>query len=135
MPDEVIESPTCVACRTAAADVACAINDLLSLNKERQAGEQHNLVLVLQREFNCDLTEAIAQTHAWIDARLNAYLAARVRLLEAHAQVSGIESYVQGIENLMRGSVDWSMETSRYRPASDGREPSHDKTIAVLNAR
>lgn len=120
LPDAFIESESRVSWCMAAADVACGINDILSLSKELSAGEQHNLVLILQREHDCPLAEALAHARVWIDARLEEYFTARLNLLDQHAHVPGITTYVQGVENLMRGSVDWSMDTGRYRPPAAG---------------
>jgi hypothetical protein len=121
-PDDVLDSEQHTACCTAAADVACAINDLLSLGKELAAGEKHNLVLVLQREHGCSIAEAAEQTRAWIDARLNDYFAARTAFTSRHADVAVVDRYVQGLENLMRGSLDWSLESGRYRQFPPGIE-------------
>lgn len=115
LPDDILSSEQHTACCTAAADVSCAINDLLSLGKELAAGETHNLVLVLQREHGCSIAEAAMQTRAWIDTRLNDYFAARAAFTSRYADVAGVDQYAQGLENLMRGSLDWSLESGRYR--------------------
>ncbi|MFF5106696.1 hypothetical protein [Streptomyces sp. NPDC000134] len=92
--------------RASSADVACAVNDLLSLEKEAAAGELHNQVLIRQRLHRCDRPTARRLTLRWARARLGDYTRDRERFRDT--------SYTDGLESLMRGSLDWSRETARY---------------------
>ncbi|MFC7308934.1 hypothetical protein ACFQVC_32590 [Streptomyces monticola] len=119
LPDTVRGGEAYRSVRAAAGDVACTVNDLLSLDKERAAGEAHNLVFALLHHEQCDLPAAVGLAHGWLDARLDDYLAARTRLLAAgpgpaRPEVSTLALQVSGFEALMRGSLDWSLATGRY---------------------
>jgi len=105
----------------AAADITLATNELLSLPKEFKAGELHNLVLIIADKQNCALTEAIAETKRWLDGRLRDYRDASESFVRsvgsAPPQGLGQEAarrYVNGLEYLMSGILDWQLETSRY---------------------
>jgi 5-epi-alpha-selinene synthase len=107
------------------AEVASTINDILSLRKEINRGELHNIVLILQKSAQCSLEEAISLACARVKLRLEGYHSVRASFLArfdgpefSPAEREGIEHYVTGLENLMRGSLDWSTKTSRYA-ASD----------------
>ncbi|HEY5836671.1 terpene synthase family protein [Streptomyces sp.] len=147
LPHDVPASPSYVAVRRAAGDVACAINDLLSLRKELAAGESHNLVLVLARNRGYDTAEAVREAERWIATRLSDYRQARQVFLDdcAHAGPAAAEpaaAFVQGLESLMRGSLDWSLESARYthvpgntaapaRPGGTDRSCSHPTGVHI----
>ncbi|MDJ1135152.1 terpene synthase family protein [Streptomyces iconiensis] len=110
--------------RRVSGEIACAINDLLSLDREFAGGEHHNLVMLVRHAEQCDVREAVTRVHDWLTARLSEYFAVRTRFLsqrtgpEAHASAElSLPRYVSGLESLMRGSLDWSLETGRYRPS------------------
>jgi Terpene synthase family 2, C-terminal metal binding len=101
----------------AAVDVACVINDLLSLRKEIWAGEMHNLVLILSRARQCSLADAVGHATEWMEFRLQEYLRARDELLTAvnRDDRTILERHIAGLTSLVRGSYDWSTQTDRYR--------------------
>ncbi|MFF6824794.1 hypothetical protein [Streptomyces longwoodensis] len=110
LPDPTYRTGLHTRLREASADVACAVNDLLSLEKEVAAGEVHNQVLIRERQHSCDRRSARDATLRWMRTRLEDYVRDRDRFPDA--------SYLNGLESLMRGSLDWSMETGRYSPRS-----------------
>lgn len=118
LPGEIVQSTEHAACSRAAADVVCGINDLLSLDKELAAGERHNMVLVLRHEYGCGLEEAKLRTRDWIHARLADYQMAHQKFLGRYGADQSLVRYAHGFGNLMRGSLDWSLESGRYRQTS-----------------
>jgi len=117
----VVAQPVYGDLRWAAGDVACAINDLLSLEKELRAGEFHNLVLVIQQARGCDREKARQHVRDLITERLEDYRQLRARFLTVlesrrfdDAERRAAHDYVRGLEHLMRGSLDWSRESGRY---------------------
>jgi Terpene synthase family 2, C-terminal metal binding len=117
LPADVRDSTQYAHMRWAAGDVACAVNDLFSLRKEIKAGEIHNLVLVLQRSEQCTLSDAVDRTIEWMTTRLGDYFQAREEFLaqDSPTKQDFLMRHVVGIESLMRGSLDWSVETGRYQ--------------------
>jgi hypothetical protein len=113
------------------AEVASTINDILSLSKEINRGEFHNIVLILQKSVQCSLQEAISLACERVSIRLEEYQQARAGFLARFneeqlllAEREAIARYVAGLENLMRGSLDWSTETGRYLASDSGGDIS-----------
>lgn len=99
--------------------VAFAVNDILSLPKERMAGEYHNLVLLTQREHHLSLREALAWVEEWIGRRLHEYHDHRRALLRTSfpsVRRQDVHVCVCAVDALVRGTVDWSIESGRYEP-------------------
>ncbi|MFF1697883.1 hypothetical protein ACFVXC_30400 [Streptomyces sp. NPDC058257] len=121
-PDSLRSSTTHRALVATAGDVACTINDLLSLRKEAAAGERHNLVLAIGHRDKCDLPAAVGITHRWLRTRVDDYLRARADLLSqfgGFTDPGALARYASGIEALMTGSLSWSHETGRYGHADN----------------
>ena len=108
-------------CR-AAGDVACAINDMLSLEKEVAAGEVHNIVLIFQRIYKITQDHALERAEQWMADRLTDYRTARADFIELCGGSTTVEHnlsnqasrYASALENLMQGTLDWSVGTGRY---------------------
>jgi hypothetical protein len=107
--------------RRITADVVIFVNDIVSLDKELAVGDVNNSVMVLRHDLGCGLEEAVSRIAATSDSRV-----ARFRHLAAGLPMaldaSGVPPvvreqvtrYVSGMRNLMRGTLEWSMETTRY---------------------
>jgi hypothetical protein len=107
--------------RRITADVVIFVNDIVSLDKELAVGDVNNSVIVLRHDLGCGLEEAVRRIAATSDSRV-----ARFRHLAAGLptalEASGVPSlvreqvmrYVSGMRNLMRGTLEWSLETTRY---------------------
>ncbi|WP_256107424.1 terpene synthase family protein [Streptomyces sp. ODS05-4] len=111
-------SPDYVALLRAGGDVTFGVNDILSLPKERQMGEYHNLVLLTRREHGLSLPAALARVEEWIGRRMQEYLDRRRVLLGTmlpFTRRQDVEGCVAAVDALVRGTVDWSVETGRYK--------------------
>jgi 5-epi-alpha-selinene synthase len=101
-------------------NVACWHNDLFSLDKELARGDVHNLVLVIAREHGVSLGDARAQAVSLCNREVAAFAATAGRVpsfgVEVDAQVAG---HTRALGALMRGNLDWSLGTDRYRPARE----------------
>ncbi|MGW0998423.1 terpene synthase family protein [Streptomyces sp. NPDC002520] len=125
LPAFLLQSPEYEEMRWAAGDVACAVNDILSLRKELAEGECHNLVLILQNRSGSERAETNREIERWIAARLTDYHNARDGFLarcdrgplQAEQRPVAL-AYIRGLEHLMRGSLDWSLESGRYQEPS-----------------
>jgi 5-epi-alpha-selinene synthase len=102
--------------RQATLNVACWHNDLFSLEKELARSDVHNLVVVLARETSADLAEARAVAVARCNAEVQLFeeVAGRLRPFGAAAQPLVVQ-YRDSLGALMRGNLDWSLSTRRYR--------------------
>ncbi|WP_051717860.1 isoafricanol synthase [Streptomyces megasporus] len=114
-------------------DVAIFVNDIVSLDKELAVGDVNNTVILLHRTTGRTLEECVREICAAANERV-------VRFREHAASLPGllaasgvpeelracVEDYVDGMRNVMRGNLDWSLESRRYdatgvAAVSDGR--------------
>lgn len=100
----------------AACDVVCWTNDLYSLDKENSLGEFHNLVTVVHHAGGLDRDAAAGEVVDRIIARLHVYFTLEpVALATAGAHTAEVSAYLAGMRSWMRGNLDWSASTRRYR--------------------
>jgi Terpene synthase family 2, C-terminal metal binding len=94
-------------------------NDLVSLDKERQQGDVHNLVLILAHEQRLPLQAAVDRVVALHDAEVRAFIALTKRLPTfAPAVDADLDRYVIGMRFWMRANLDWSIAAARYHPGT-----------------
>ena len=102
-----------------ACNVACWHNDLFSLEKERGYGDVHNLVLVLAQERRLDLAEARRAAVEHCNREVSVFAPVEERLPSFGAEIDPLlADYRRGLGALMRGNLDWSLATERYRGAT-----------------
>ncbi|WP_369172886.1 terpene cyclase [Streptomyces sp. R28] len=100
----------------AACNVVCWTNDIYSLEKERSLGEVHNLVYVVLHHRGLDGRRAMSHVCEVTSAETRRFLALEERLLRRHPEHSGVlVPYVRGMRTWIRGNLDWSSRTKRYR--------------------
>ncbi len=117
-------------CRLAqmAASVACWHNDLFSLDKEIAYGEVHNLAIVLAHERRLDLEAASRMAVDHCNEEVASFIRSAESLPFFGEELSPtLAVYVKSLQSLMRGNLDWSLETQRYR----GAFAPQNKTAAV----
>ncbi|MFE1173041.1 terpene cyclase [Streptomyces sp. NPDC058773] len=106
----------------AACNVVCWTNDVYSLEKERALGEVHNLVHIVEHHRGLDTHRALEVVCAATSTETRLFLAKERDLLAAfpgHHAV--LLPSLAGMRTWMRGNLDWSRSTKRYR-AVDGEE-------------
>jgi 5-epi-alpha-selinene synthase len=100
-------------------------NDIISLSKELQENDVHNLVLVIQNEFQCSLQVAMDRAVEMHNLEMKKFLELEslVRAKYCSDDQTGIEisKYLNGLRTCIRGNVDWSCESGRY--FSSGAKP------------
>ncbi|MBD0737951.1 terpene synthase family protein [Streptomyces sp. CBMA29] len=123
-PESVRGSREFTAALDAACNVVCWTNDVYSLAKERALGEVHNLVHVVEHHRGLSEAEALAHVRTAIDRETGLFLACERETLAAHPRwAEPLGSYLQGMRTWMRGNLDWSRHTKRYRTsAATGEE-------------
>ncbi|WP_189173663.1 terpene synthase family protein [Streptomyces lasiicapitis] len=122
VPDAVYESEPFARALGAACDVVCWTNDLYSLDKETALGEHHNLVTVVQHAHRLTADRAIDEVSARIAGEIEAFLRYEdetLRAWPAHAAL--LAAHFAGMRSWMRGNLDWSARTRRYRDAAHDR--------------
>ncbi len=113
LPEEHLERIR--ALRERANDGVAWFNDIVSLQKELRAGDVHNLVVVLQQEYQLSVQEAVAQAVRLLNARMREYVELERRLPSLGVESDALlQRYLTGLRCWVRGNVDWSYESGRY---------------------
>jgi 5-epi-alpha-selinene synthase len=115
LPPEVIEHPIVKRLELAANNVSAWSNDILSLEREVGEGKTHNLVVVLQHEYQIPVQEAVERAAEIHDAEVRTFIELSVQLPSFGAQIDAeLQRYISGLRFFMRGCLDWYLETGRY---------------------
>lgn len=116
LPQEVRDHPAVRHLTDASHNVTCWANDVLSLEKELLHDEVNNLVVVLRDAEGSTLQEAVDRAVAMHDAEVRTFVELSGRLPRFGPAVdANLERYVSSLRARMRGVLDWSRETERYR--------------------
>ncbi|WP_233507628.1 terpene synthase family protein [Spongiactinospora gelatinilytica] len=124
VPMAIRHSPEYTALRHEAGHVVVCTNDVIGLRRELLQGEFHNLVIVLWKANGGSLQDAVDQVEQTVRDRIGRFLAAkdalerRLDALRASEQVRvATRRCVTGLEDWMRGYLDWARETRRFTDA------------------
>ncbi|MBB5135309.1 hypothetical protein HNP84_005045 [Thermocatellispora tengchongensis] len=138
VPPAIRLSPEYTTLLHEAGHIVVCTNDLIGLRRELAQGEFHNLVIVLAHAGGGTLQEAVAEVERTIYRRLDAYLAAKAGL-GARLDRLGVPEPVRaatlrcvtGLEDWMRGYLDWALETRRFTdPLPRGAAGSFHRELA-----
>lgn len=125
LPAAVHDHPVVQALRLRANNVIGVCNDILSVEKELSHGDVHNLVLAIRHDQRCTLQEAIHRAAAWHDAEVGAYLALEPCMPSFGSAVDAdLARYAGGLRAWMRGNLDWSLASARYRSSASQEDDS-----------
>ncbi|MBY8883031.1 terpene synthase family protein [Actinacidiphila acidipaludis] len=123
LPPAVYYSRTYQRLLTAAGDVVCWTNDILTVEKESAAGDLLNLVTVLRESRRCARSTAFVQARELVDGRLGDFHRAARDLPDLCAaleldgtQRQALAACVELLRAWMRGHADWGLSTGRYAP-------------------
>ncbi|MFC7385362.1 terpene synthase family protein [Sphaerisporangium rhizosphaerae] len=124
VPAAVYDHPAYQDALRAACDVVCWTNDVFSLEKELSVGEYHNLVPIVERARGLTRAPAVQHVVSAIAREVDRFLLGEREALAAlpgHAAEAARN--FAGMRSWMRGNLDWSARTKRYRDA--GEETAH----------
>ena len=97
-------------------NAVCWANDVISLEKELARGDVHNLVLVLAHDEGLDLREAVDRVAHTHDAEVEEFVRLSSRLPSFGVAVDEhLGRYVAALQARIKGNLDWSLESARYR--------------------
>ena len=123
LPDEVREHPLLKQMADRACNVVGWANDFFTYEKEIQAGEVHNLVMVLMRHRGLPLQYAAGKAVEMHNEEVKSFI------LDAEAMPSFgpemdelVGKYTGMLVSWMRGHMDWADETGRYMPNPQARQ-------------
>ncbi|MGH8490454.1 MAG: terpene synthase family protein [Gammaproteobacteria bacterium] len=91
-------------------------NDLFSLTKERAHHDMHNLALILHHQEDIPLQAAVDRVARLIEREVKRFIALEARLPSFGPTIDGVaQRFIAGLRDWMRGNLDWSYESGRYR--------------------
>ncbi|PTI46692.1 hypothetical protein BU060_10545 [Staphylococcus succinus] len=100
---------------TSANKIANWTNDILSLKKEIDNGEIHNLVISVQKENDCTIEEALLNVKELTIEEIKKYSLLKNKLYENNKPFnSNIIKYISRVENAVRANYEWSLTTKRF---------------------
>jgi Terpene synthase family 2, C-terminal metal binding len=137
VPAQMYDNEAFAKALEAACDVVCWTNDLYSLDKETSLGEYHNLVTIIQHNRGLEQAEAIGVTADLITERLGEYLDYEPLVRrECVGWTAEVEAYLAGMRSWMRGNLDWSANTRRYRDTlrNNGNQVDYLESMLINRA-
>jgi hypothetical protein len=111
IPEETFNSPLMQKILLLAANAVNWENDFLSAQKEYLNDDVHNLIFVLQKEYNCSIEEAFARGRTLFDENQKQLLEC---IKEASALGEDVQRYVAGIMDWLSGHHYWAKASPRY---------------------
>lgn len=103
------------------------VNELLGLDRDQRCGLT-NTVLILRDEYRLSLEQATRRAAHHSDQELRALLEIERRLPHLvgeawPAEAAGVSAYGEILKSCMRGLVDWTATSARYRGDDDAMLP------------
>lgn len=116
LSSEVMEQPIVKRLNLVANHVVGWMNDIFSAEKEIREGQTHNLVVVLQHEYQISLQEALERATSLFNAEVQIFIELSTQLPSFGAKMDAyLQCYLSGLRFLIRSCMDWSLETRRYQ--------------------
>ncbi len=119
LPQELREHAAVRRVTEASHNIVCWANDILSLEKELRCAEVNNLILVLHHTRDLDLQQAIDRAAEMHDAEVRALVRETEKFPFFGETIDGnLERYIASLRHRIRGVLDWSYESGRYKTRS-----------------
>ena len=116
LPSEVVKHPIVKRLELATINVIGWSNDLFSFNNEIKAGNNFNLVTVLQQEYQISLQEAFDHAAELHNTEVQLFIDLSAQLPSFGTEIdANLERYLLGLRFWIRANLDWSVETGRYK--------------------
>jgi len=137
IPPDIYNTQTMLELANTAGDCVWLTNDVYSYQKEIEfEGELNNGVLVAQCFFDCNQAKAVEIVNALITARIQQF----ENLVETELPIlfdyfnldeqvrKNLLDYIESLQHLMSGSLQWHSMTNRYKEAELQNERLRSKT-------
>ncbi|MFG2165019.1 terpene synthase family protein [Micromonospora chersina] len=115
LPDAVYHHPALRRLADLANDLLSWYNDLASLERDRATAGGHNLVLAVAAERAVPMPAAVDLVATRWRAEMSRFMALRAAVPSfGPALDESVSAHLDGLANAVRGTVDWTLESSRY---------------------
>lgn len=116
LPELILESEIVQRITELCRNSVCWANDLFSLSKEIKHEDDYNLVIILQKQLNLSLEDAIIAAAGMHDRDVKEFVALSGSALNtSDAHTEELRRYINALSAIMKGNIDWSRnETTRY---------------------
>lgn len=106
------------------------VNDLFSVNNEIKENTKENIVLVIQNSRNCSFKNAIDITTSLIKDAASDFKKVKTKFLETFIGTDEEKTItltaIKYCESLMKGNLEWSKITGRYKEAEHNQNEHED---------
>lgn len=90
-------------------------NDILSLKKEIENEEIHNLVISMQKQNGNTIEESLKDVKNILDSEIDKFNELKTKVYELNQPFdSNIIKYISRLENVIRGHYEWSLKSKRF---------------------
>ena len=119
IPSRMMEEPSIQRLNALANHEITLFNDLISLEKELQVGDMHNLIFIIQTQQKSSLEEAMLQAARMHDAEVAEFLTLETQLPSWGEPLdTEVRRYIDVLRCWMRANMDWSLMSERYRTSA-----------------
>jgi hypothetical protein len=119
LPDPVYHHPLLRRVAAVGNDLLSWYNDLASLERDRATSGGHNLVLAVAGERDLPLETAVELVAARWRESMGRFVALRASVPSfGPALDEAVNHHLDGVANAVRGTIDWTCESTRY-PVAD----------------
>jgi hypothetical protein len=116
VPDAVYHHPAVQAVAATGNDLLSWFNDLISLRRDAASACGHNLVLAIAHERGLPVEEAIQLAVDRWQRTMHRFVELRAEVPSFGATIDlALRHHLDGVANSVRGTIDWSLESGRYR--------------------
>lgn len=116
LPAEVRAHPLIRRLTLAANNIICWANDLVSLEKDIQEGEFHNLIILIQKEQRLSISQATKRVIDLHNAEVQMFLTTSTQLPSFGAAVDrDLARYIAVLTHWMRANMNWIAVSGRYQ--------------------
>jgi hypothetical protein len=122
VPAGVYAHPTVRSLTLMCNNAVCWSNDIISLEKERQSGDMHNLVIAVHHERQCSWQAAVDHVVGLHNAEVDHFVRLAQQMPEFSVEIDAeLARYVVILCAWMRGNLDWAFDTGRYGTAQQSQ--------------
>nr|MDT0661299.1 terpene synthase [Micromonospora sp. DSM 115978] len=120
VPDAVYHHPAVQAVAATGNDLLSWFNDLVSLRRDMAGAGGHNLILAIAHEQGLPVAEALQVAAERWQRTMHRFVELRAAVPSFGPDLDEpLRHHLDGVANSVRGTIDWSLESGRYR-FSDG---------------